>query len=92
MHEQIVHAVAGQINKGLVGENDGISGYGGVGHEHGHPGPADSLDEDPALLPNRLNVTLRNRSFGGIRLVLLEIVHGQSGAITGHLVCNLRFT
>ena len=79
--EQLVHAVAGQIDEGLVGKNDRVAGQGGVSHEHRHAGPPNGLDEQATLLPNGFDVAFGDGSFGGIRLVLLKLVHGQSGVM-----------
>jgi hypothetical protein len=70
--EQLVHAVAGQINEGLVGNNDRITGQRRVGHEHRHAGPPNSLYEHTTLLADRFDVALRHGPFRGVRLVLLK--------------------
>ena len=73
--EQLVERVAGQIDEGLIGENDRIAAQGGVGHDHRHAGDANSLDEHAALFANRLEVPLGQRPLSRVGHILLKFVH-----------------
>src|SRR5215213_4629493 len=73
--EQFVDRVAGQLDEGLVGKGDGVAGQGRVGNQHRHAGHPYGFDEHAALLPNGLKVALGASPLGGVRHVLLELVH-----------------
>ena len=77
LSEELIHAVARQVDERLVGENDRIARQGGVGHEHRHAGPANGFHEQATLLPYGFDVPFGDGPLGGINLVLLELVHGQ---------------
>ncbi len=74
--KHLLRCVACEFNESLVGEDNGIAGKGGVGDHHRHPGQSNSFYEYAALLPNPIDMAFRSGPFGGVRRILLKVIHG----------------